>query len=136
MPPEDANQRLIRSALQQSAEATEALNKLLPELATRENLRALDAGLFMLSQRIDEAESALMAKLDELSEKVSNLGHQGMSAIDIAEKAEAIAKEARVMAGGSPDGGGNGNGHHEPDLNWDPEEDTKPEGLRIVRGAE
>jgi len=43
--PEDADRLMVRKALEASANATEALNKLLPQLATKHDVEQLTAGI-------------------------------------------------------------------------------------------
>lgn len=121
---DEINREMVKHEAVRIAELLSSLERSLPLLATKEDVAAvaatcsaLDNGLIMLNQRLDDAESALMAKMDELASKVENLGHQGMSAIDIAMKAEEIAKRAA-----------NGNGHSGPDS----DEITRPD-LKVVR---
>ena len=125
MPPEDANQRLIRHALQQSAEATESLNKLLPNLATKLDLDPLDRGIGMVLSRVDATDerldtlnATLTQQLGIIAQAIEGLRHATMSAIDIATDAKR---------------GGNG---HDPEP-WrmaDPDETTQPD-LKLVRGS-
>lgn len=131
---DEINREMVKHEAVRIAELLSSLERQLPLLATKEDVAsvastcaALDNGLIMLNQRIDDAESALMAKMDELASKVENLGHQGMSAMDIALKAEEIAKRAA---------NGNGNGHsHSKTDDWSAagsDEPTQP-GLKVVR---
>ena len=117
MPPEDADRLLVRKALQQSAEATESLNKLLGSLVTKTELEpltirlgAVDAGVGLALSRFDELDEKLNASLMRVADAMDALTRTVMSAYDIASDAKKIAM--------------NGNGH-------DPDSDDEPR-LHIV----